>query len=141
MARVRLDIPETLPFATEIRVRVTDLNYRGHVGGDTIVSLLHEARVQYLRALGFEEHDCGGVGLILADAAVVYRSEAFAGEVLRVAVGAADLTTRGFDVVFRVADKQTGREVALAKTGMVCFDYEARQTVPIPSPVRAALER
>ena len=48
MARVKLEIPELLPFATELEVRVGDVNYGGHLGNDALLGLLHEARIRFL---------------------------------------------------------------------------------------------
>jgi len=139
MARVQIDIPEELPFETVITVRVTDINYRGHVGGDGLLTMIHEARVRFLRAAGYNESDVGGASLIIADTAIVYRSEAFEGERLLFRVGAADFTRHGFDVVYRVSESVSGREVLQAKTGMVCFDYEARAVVDVPPAFKEAL--
>ncbi|MGN6400032.1 MAG: hypothetical protein ACTHMD_06240 [Flavisolibacter sp.] len=48
MARIKINLPENFFFNAAIPIRITDLNYGGHVGNDTILSLLHEARVQFL---------------------------------------------------------------------------------------------
>ncbi len=132
MARVQLDLPEHLPFKTEIQVRITDLNYGRHMGNDALLSMIHEARVLFLQQLGFTELDVGGVGLIMTDSVIVYRSEAFQGDVLRFRVGAADFNQYGCDFVFQVLNQQSGREVARAKTGVVCFDYAERAVKPMP---------
>ena len=39
MARIRLSMPEKFIFTTELPVRITDLNYGGHVGNDVFLSL------------------------------------------------------------------------------------------------------
>ena len=49
MPRVKVALPATFPFRTEIPVRITDLNYGGHLGNDALLGLLHEARVHFLR--------------------------------------------------------------------------------------------
>ena len=54
MARIKLTLPERFLFSASIPVRITDLNYGAHVGNDTILSLMHEARVQFLRLFGYE---------------------------------------------------------------------------------------
>jgi acyl-CoA thioesterase FadM len=69
------------PFSTELRVRITDVNYGGHMGNDSLLGLLHEARVQFLAHYGLSELDIGGLwGIIMADSVIVYKSEAFPGE-------------------------------------------------------------
>ena len=52
MPRVHVELPEKFLFETELTVRASDLNYGNHVGHDTILSLMQEARVQFYRALG-----------------------------------------------------------------------------------------
>jgi len=132
MPRIRVTLPDTFLLAVELPVRVGDLNYGAHLGNDALLGLLHEARVQLLTHLGTAELDAAtGQGLIMADVAVEYRAEAFHGDVLRIRVGAADWHKYGFDLGYEVTN-QHGREVARAKTGMLCFDYRARKLRPLP---------
>ena len=130
MARVKLDIPEHPLFTAAISVRITDINYGGHLGNDSLLSLLHEARVQFLRHFGFTEHDIGGKGIIMTDAALVYKAEIFYGDALSIEVGIADLHSRGADITYRVM--KSGTEAARAKTGIVFFDYGNRTIVSMP---------
>lgn len=132
MARIKLDLPAEFPFATELRVRITDVNYGGHMGNDSLLGLLHEARVRFLAHYGLSELDIGGAGLIMADSVIVYKSEAFPGETLVIEVGVTDFSRRGCDFVYRVTEKTSGREVARAKTGIVFFDYQQRTVQKVP---------
>jgi acyl-CoA thioester hydrolase len=137
MPRVKLDLPEDFPFTTEIPLRITDINYGGHLGNDALLSLLHEARVQFLRNYGFTEADIDGSAIIMADAAIVYKSEAFYGDVSNVEVAVCDLQSHGCDFVYRVSNKETGEEIARAKTGIVFFDYLRRKLVHDPEKFRS----
>ena len=136
MARVEIDLPETFPFATDLPIRIGDINYGGHLANDAVLSLAHEARVRLLAAWGFTELDVAGVGVIMADAAVVYRAEGRHGMVLRAEVAVAELRSRGVDLVYRLSDVATGAEIARVKTGLVFFDYAARRVVSAPEPFR-----
>lgn len=138
MPRLRLQPLPAYPFTHEIVVRTTDLNYGGHLGNDRLLALVHEARVAFLAAHGWTELDCGGVSLIMADAAVVYRAEAFAGDRLLIAMAAGEPGATGFRLFARVTRPADSAEVALVETGMVCFDYRARRPVALPDAVRAA---
>lgn len=137
MARLTINLPEKFLFTTEIAVRVTDLNYGGHVGNDTILSIMHEVRVQFYRHLGFENEITlsGTVGQIIADAAIVYKSESFLGDVLVSRLGISDFNKYGFDFIYLLTNKVTHKEVARGKTGIVCFDYTKRKVVSIPEVV------
>ncbi|WP_400193117.1 thioesterase family protein [Hymenobacter sp. B81] len=135
MARVKIALPEAFSTIVELPIRITDLNYGAHLGNDALVSLLHEARVQFLAHLQLSEFDpATRLGMIMADVAVEYKGEGFYGDVLRVHLAAADPHKYGFDVVYHVLTTG-GREIARAKTGMLCFDYNTRKLRPLPPDV------
>lgn len=135
MPRLKLKPLSNYPFFTDITVRITDLNYGGHLGNDRLLSLIHEARAAFLSHYGLSEENCGGVSLILADTAVVYRNEAFAGDSLRFEVAAAEPTRCGCRFFFRITRPADGAPIALVENGMVCFDYQTRSTKPLPKAV------
>lgn len=141
MARVHLELPDRFPFATEIRVRITDINHANHVGNDQLISLLQEARMRFLVNYGLKEQDLFGPGLVITDAVIIYRSEAFQGETLRFEVTVNDFNKYGCDFVYRVTEKISGREVARAKNGMVFFDYQTRKVRPVPEPFLALFQQ
>ena len=132
MARVKLHLPQNFIFSTEIAVRIGDINYGGHLGNDSVLSLVHEARIRFLSKYGFSEKDVDGVGLIMCDVIIVYKSESFYGDNLLVKVTLADFTYTGCDFLYRLSNNETDKEVARAKTGIVFYDYHNRKIVPIP---------
>lgn len=135
MARVKLELPAQFNFSTNIPIRIQDLNYGKHVGNDAILSIMHEARIQYLQARGLKELDEAGTGLIMADVAMAYKGESFHGDVLEVEVAAAEHSATGFDLYYRITAlrKDTRILIAEAKTGMVCFDYTQRKVTRLPA--------
>lgn len=139
MPRVKVSLPTSFGFAVEIPVRITDLNYGAHLGNDALLSLLHEARVQFLASLGAREFDpASQLGFIMADVAIEYKGEAFHGDVLHIALAADDLNKYGFDIVYHVQN-QAGKEIARAKTGMLCFDYTTRKLRALPPELAAKI--
>lgn len=136
MPRVQLEPRDEYPFVTDIVVRTTDLNYGGHLGNDRLLALVHEARVAFLASHGWTELECAGTGLIMADAAVVYRTEAFAGDVLRSEVALVEPTRTGFRLAHRLTRNSDGATVALVETGMACFDYTQKRITPLPEAIR-----
>ncbi len=133
MARIRIDLPDHLPFATDIALYQSHINYGGHLDNALLLAVVSEARLRYLKSLGYTELDVEGVGIIVADAAVQYRSEAFHGEVMQVSMGAADFGKYGCDLLWLMREAQSGREVARGKTGIVFFDYGARKVAEVPA--------
>jgi acyl-CoA thioester hydrolase len=132
MSRLKIDLPERFVFETSLEVRITDINYGGHLAHDRVLSLLHEARVRFLRSRGFDETNIDGKAIIVTNAAVVYRHEAFAGDLLRVELGAREVNRYGCDLIYRVTDPARAREVAVARTGIVFFDYQRRRLTSGP---------
>lgn len=135
MERIKLQLPEQFPFSTQLRIRVTDLNYGGHVGNDTFLSLLQEARLQYLQQFGYTELSFAGCGIIVIDAAIEYKLELAQGNVIEISVAAGGFDKIGFDLFYLVElllpdGKKTA---AKAKTGITCFDYALKKKVPVPA--------
>lgn len=133
-ARVQITLPDSFLYSTEITVRSSDLNYGAHVGHDRMLTLIQEARISMYRSFGYEDERSfeGSVGQVIADAAVQYKSECFLGDVLYIEVGIGASGRSGFDMLYRVTNRTTGKEAAIAKTGIVCFDYARRKVAPIP---------
>jgi len=141
MARIQIQLPDSFSFSTDITLYQLHMNYGGHLDNALLLTLVSEARVRFFRSLGYTELNVEGVGILVADAAVQYRSEAFHGEVMEVSIGAADLASKGFDLLWCIVEKTTRREVARGKTGIVCFDYASRKVAAIPTKFREKLEK
>ena len=137
MARLKIDLPETFSFSTSIPVRITDVNYGGHVGNDAILSLIHEARMQFLLRSGYTEMKCGGTGLIMADAAIEFKKEFFYADIVTISVAAINFSKISFDLVYKMEKQAEGKTVLVAKvkTSMVCYDYEAKKIAACPAEV------
>lgn len=132
MSRVKIEEPDQYIFIAHIRTRITDLNYGGHVGNDRIFAFMHDARVQFIKSLGYEsELDFDGLGNIQTDAAITYKAEVFAHEDIEISIGIRDINKYGCDFVYKFA-KPDGSLVALGKTGIVFFDYNTRKIANMP---------
>ena len=141
MARIKVDLPDSFSFQTEIPIRITDVNYGGHVGNDTILSIIHEARVQFLGHHGYEELKIEGIGLIMSDAGIEYKAELFYGDKIKVSVAAGEFSKIGFDLFYKVDKISEGKTilVASAKTGMICYDYGMKKITALPDAVKDRL--
>jgi acyl-CoA thioester hydrolase len=141
MARIKIDVPEIFSFTTSFAVRITDLNYGNHVGNDSVLSFLHEARVRYLASLGFSELNLGGVGMIMADAALIFKNEIYYGDELLISIQPAEFSRVGFDLVYKIEKKLEGQflTVAIAKTAMVCYDYGLKKVTGLPEDAKNKL--
>lgn len=134
-------MPANLNFQTSIPVRITDINYAGHVGNDAVLSLIHEARMQFLKNIGYSELNFSGVGLIMMDAGIEFKNELFYGDIVFASMGCANLSKVSFDIFYKFEKKVNGLSqlVATAKTGMVCYDYTKKKVSSIPEDARERL--
>jgi YbgC/YbaW family acyl-CoA thioester hydrolase len=140
MERIKINMPETFSFKTSIPVRITDVNYGGHVGNDSFLSLMQEARVQFFKQYNYTETNLEGLGVIMVDAAIEYKAELFYGDIAEISVTAGNIARLGFDL-FYLVEKNDGTKTqiaAKAKTGILCFDYAVRKVAPLP---QAAIEK
>lgn len=126
--RIKLDMPENILFSTKIDVLVQHLNYGNHLGNDSILSIIHEARVRFFYHLGYTEKDISGTGIIMTDVAIVYQSEGFYGNSLNIQMAVADVTLKSFDLYYQIYNESTKKTLAIAKTGILGFDYETKRS-------------
>ena len=45
--KIKFKVPSKYHFETKLKIRVSDLNYGGHLGNDSVLSLAHESRVRF----------------------------------------------------------------------------------------------
>lgn len=140
MSRIKIALPENFSFTAVIPIRITDLNYGNHVGNDAILSIIHEARMQFLSHHGYSELDLAGVGLIMSDVGIEFKREVFYGDVLSVNITAVNFTSVGFDLYYQLLNKENV-VAALAKTGMICYDYSKKKIVHVPAEVKEKMEK
>jgi acyl-CoA thioester hydrolase len=102
MERIKINIPTNFNFSTIIKIRITDLNYGGHVGNDSFLSLIHEAREQFLNHFGYSELKIEKVSLIMADAAVEFKKELNYSDEIKISVAANNFDKYGFDIFYKL---------------------------------------
>ena len=141
MARIKIDLPEHFSFLAEIAIRITDLNYGGHVGNDTVLSIIHEARVQFLKHHGYTELSFAGEGLIMSDVAIEFKREIFYGDIIKASVAVTEFSRVGFDISYKLEKQVDGKNVivAVAKSGMICYNYALKKIAQVPVGVKEKL--
>jgi acyl-CoA thioesterase FadM len=125
----------------ERSVGISDVNYAKHLDSVAMVNILHEARLQFLAGLGFTEGNIFGLGMVVTDLAVDYRSESFANDLLIVDVGVSGFNRYGFDIGLQVTNSALDAVVCNAKMGVVFFDFDRHQITELPPAFKAILDR
>ena len=116
----------------ERKVGLSDINYAKHLDSLSMVSILHEARLQFLASLGFTESNIYGLGLVVTDMIVDYQSESFANDLLVINVGVSEFNRYGFDIRFQVSNGALDSVVCTAKLGVVFFDFDKHKITEVP---------
>ena len=133
MARIKIPLPEKFLFTTEIKVRIDDINYGGHLGNVSVAGYIHEARFQFFKSLGYkDELSIEGVGTIQADLLINYRAEAFHGDEIKVHIGVQEISKVSFELIYLLEAAENGHEIAVAKTTIVTYDYAQQKKAPVP---------
>ncbi len=140
MDRIKVLLPEQFIFSAFLTIRITDINYGGHVGNDAILSLVHEARQQFLLQFGYSEMNFAGSSLIMADTAIEYKHELYHRDEIKISVAAAGFDKIGFDLFYLMEVKKEDKWIVAGKikTGMICFDYVSKKKISVP---QEAIER
>ncbi|HUJ90874.1 MAG TPA: thioesterase family protein [Syntrophorhabdales bacterium] len=128
-------------FHYELEVQVGHLNYGGHLGHDSVVRIVHEARVHMFRVLGVAENNLGDnrAGIIMGDLVVSYSGEGYLFDKLRVDSHVGEMGRSGFRMFHRLVRGET--LIALVETGLMAYDYALRAIVPVPDAFKRALKQ
>ncbi len=128
MPRVTLAEKPSYEHSHSMLIRATDINYGGHLGNETLLGLVHEARAHFLKAVNFITIIGGKqtVGLVAN-----YKAEGFAHEEVTVESQIDELGQKSFRLFHRI---QRGEQViALVEMGMVAYSYSKRTPVHLPT--------
>ena len=134
-------MPGHFSFSCTIPVRITDINYGGHAGNDSILAIIHEARMQFLQSLSYTEMNFAGAGIIMADVSVEFKHELFYGDFVIASVNVCEIFKIGFELVYKF-EKNTGDQlkiIAVAKTRLICYDYDRKKIIALPDNARKKL--
>jgi acyl-CoA thioesterase FadM len=140
MAPIVIPLPGRYHYSTQTGIRITDINYAGHLGNDSVLSIIHEARMRFFKHYRYSEDNVEGVNTIMNNAAIQYKSQGFYGNRLLIEMAATDFHAYGFDIIYRLTNSHNGKEIARARTGIVFFDYRQRKMQPVPEAFKKLFE-
>jgi acyl-CoA thioester hydrolase len=141
MARIKIEMPNIKLAEIKIPVRISDINYGNHVGNDSFVSIIHEARLQWLQQQGYSELNFAGKALIMGDLAIEFKSEAYYGDVIDAAIFSGEILRVSFELYYQLTTIRNNKAILIAnaKTGMICFDYSIKKTASLTDEMKTIL--
>ena len=132
MSRLHIQQPDLWNFYTQITVHIGDINYGNHLANDAVLRLCHEARLSFLSSMNYSELNIEGASLIMLNALVEYKNQAYYGDILEFSIAITDLSKTGFNLIYRINRVKDGKIIALAQTGMSFFDYNRQRISRTP---------
>jgi acyl-CoA thioester hydrolase len=123
----------------ELRPRFRDTDAMGHINNAVYVTYIEVARQEYWRAFT-REQDYRRVPFILAHVSIDFRSEAMVRELLVLYIRCGTIGTKSFTFEYEIREAESGRLVVEASSVQVCYDYDAKQSIPVPDELRQRLE-
>ncbi len=131
-----------LQFESQYRVTIGDINYGGHLGNDKALVIFQDARLQFLKSLGFSEIEIGDdLGIIMVEAGVRYLREIFHNEELSIAISVAEIKAKKFTLEYQVFRKPEDELVLSGSTAFLIFDYAKRKVATMPEYFKNKLEK
>jgi acyl-CoA thioester hydrolase len=130
--------------------RFRDTDAMGHINNAVYVTYLEVARQEYWRALA-SAPDYRRVPFILAHVSIDFRSEALVSEALDLGIRCAWIGGKSFAFDYRIQSAgpiapgasvggAAGRAIVEATSVQVCYDYEAKRSLPVPAELRRRME-
>ena len=138
MSRVKIELPNAWHYQTQITVQIGDINYGNHLSNDAYLRLAHEARLRFLKHFNYSEMDIEGAGLIMADAAIQFKNQAFHSDVLNISLAVTDIGRAGFTLIYLFERVSDGLQIGRIKNGMVFYDYQQQCVANAPATFSAA---
>jgi acyl-CoA thioesterase FadM len=132
MARIIIEFPhDKIIFETTIMVQVSDINYGNHLSNDAVLRLCQEVRMRFLKQWDYTELNIENLGIIMADAALIFKGEGYHGNQLTISMAIDDISRVSFDLYYYI--KHGEREIAIVKTAIVFFDYKLKKVSTCPA--------
>ena len=127
-------------FFHPIEVRYGDLDPQGHVNNACYLTYMEQARIAYIQTLGLWP---GGtfldIGIILAEAQVVFNSPILYGQKVRVGVRVSRLGNKSLTMDYLLEDAENGKRLASGSSVLVTYNYRDARSLPIPEDWRKVI--
>lgn len=133
MAKLRLNEAQSYEFEYKTVLKPRDINYGGHLGNDSVISLLQEARLAFYGSRGCTELDLGDgkTGSILSVIGVNYKHQGYLNDEVSIFVHIDDVKATSFYLYYKMT---RGEDIiCLAETQIAAFNYDTNKLESIPA--------
>jgi acyl-CoA thioester hydrolase len=130
------------PVVLELPVFWGDMDSFRHVNNIIYFRYFESARIEYLERIGFrQEEEHGGIGPILHSTHARFRRPVEWPDTVIVGARTTEVGEDRFTQEYRLVSRAHGEVAAEGGGILVAYDYTNARKVPLPAPVRAAIDR
>lgn len=126
------------PVRITVPVAWGEMDAFGHVNNVVYFRYFENARIEFLRRIGFVDNR--EIGPILASTHCRFRRPVTYPDQLLVGVRATELDDDRFTIEYRLASEELGEVAAEGGAVVVSYDYQEGRKAPLPPEVREAIE-
>ncbi|MFN5785300.1 MAG: acyl-CoA thioesterase, partial [Flavobacteriia bacterium] len=117
----------------------TDLDVLGHVNNNVYLSYFEMTRVHYFKELLGENWDWRKFGIVLVKNEVEYVRSVLLNDQPEITMYTEHIGTKSFTLGYELM--VNGQLYSNGRSVQVCFDATVQETIPLPEPMRQALEK
>lgn len=126
---------------TPIQVRFADVDMAGHVHNAAYLHYFETGRMEFLREIAGKDWDWKKQGLILARNEIDYKQPLRLHDKVSVKTQLSKVGEKSFVLSYQVFGGASGDKLcASGLSVMVCMDYVAQRTIPIPETWKERLD-
>jgi len=118
-------------YKIDISVRISDVNYGGHLGHAELIKITHQARLKFLSEFSLKEDDLDGAGIIIKELLVKYKGEAFFDDILHISIFIDKIEKASCNFLYEIT-KNNDQSVATVLETMLFMNYKTRRIVRVP---------
>lgn len=118
-------------FNIDIPIRISDINYGGHLGHAELIKITHQARLKFFSKYSLLESDLDGAGIIVKNLLINYKGEGFFDDILHISITMDNITKISCEFLYEIT-KNENLPVASVTETVLFMNYNSRRVVRVP---------
>jgi acyl-CoA thioester hydrolase len=118
----------------KLEIRFADIDAMGHVNNAVYLTYFEQGRIHYFNQLLGDKMDWNKFGIILARNEIDYLQPIVMKDEIYISAAISEVGNKSFKMKMEVFKKHENQNIVCAQglVTLVCFDYSAMRSMPIP---------
>jgi acyl-CoA thioester hydrolase len=122
-----------------VQIRFNDIDAARHVNNAVYQEYFDLGKVSYLKKVIGEEMDFSGISLVIASFKVDFFLPVFLDDHIFVETKTGSIGTKSLEMIQRIVREGDPSPCAVSTTVMVCYNFRAQNSVPVPEEWRTKI--